>query len=156
MNADGSRQRRLTRNPGADGSPAWSPDGRSIACGCERHGNFDIEVLAADGRARRRLTSSPRLDADPSWSPDGKSITFESKRNGRFEIYVIAAAGGRERRITRKGGGADPAWSSDGRAIAFVREGGIFVMQADGRGSRRLTASGDDAGFPGWLRQAPR
>ena len=30
MNADGSRQRRLTRNASWDGSPTWSPDGRSI------------------------------------------------------------------------------------------------------------------------------
>jgi hypothetical protein len=37
----------------------------------------------------------------------------------------------------------------------FVRDGGVFVMRADGRRSRRLT-NGDDAGFPGWLPQARR
>lgn len=151
MNADGSRQRRLTRNPGADGSPAWSPDGRSIACGCEHRGNFDIELLTADGSAGRRLTRNPRLDADPSWSPDGRRIAFESRRSGSFEVYVIDAGGGQERRLR---GGADPAWSPDGHTIAFVRNGGIFIMQADGRGSRRLTATGHDAGFPGWLVRA--
>src|SRR5262245_53842805 len=31
MDADGKRQRRLTRNPRQDGLPSWSPDGRSIA-----------------------------------------------------------------------------------------------------------------------------
>ena len=31
MNADGSGQRRLTRNPAYDADPAWSPDGRTIA-----------------------------------------------------------------------------------------------------------------------------
>ena len=30
MNADGSGQRRLTRNPARDGGPLWSPDGRQI------------------------------------------------------------------------------------------------------------------------------
>jgi Tol biopolymer transport system component len=154
MNANGSEQRRLTRNPGVDGSPAWSPNGQSIACGCERDGNFDIYVIAADGRAGRRLTRDPRVDADPSWAPDGERIAFESKRSGSFEIYVIAARGGDQRKVTRSGSGADPAWSPDGRAIAFVPNGRVFVMQADGQGSRRLTGSGDEAGFPGWLPQA--
>ena len=31
MNADGSGQRNLTRNPACDGGPVWSPDGRKIA-----------------------------------------------------------------------------------------------------------------------------
>ena len=31
MNADGSGQRRLTRNPARDNDPVWSPDGRRIA-----------------------------------------------------------------------------------------------------------------------------
>jgi len=98
---------------------------------------------------------NPGLDADPSWSPDGEKIAFESKRSGNFEIYVVAVSRGHARKITRDEGGADPAWSPDGRAIAFVRDGGVFVMRADGRGARRLTASSDEAGFPGWLTQAP-
>ena len=31
MNADGSRERRLTKNPGWDDEPSWSPDHRRIA-----------------------------------------------------------------------------------------------------------------------------
>jgi dipeptidyl aminopeptidase/acylaminoacyl peptidase len=84
MNADGSGQRRLTRDPGVDGSPTWSPDGRRIAIGSRRHGNFDIYVWNAERRSQLRLTRNPGLDADPTWSADGRRIAFESARGGNF------------------------------------------------------------------------
>ena len=31
MDADGGNQQRLTEDPGDDGSPSWSPDGKRIA-----------------------------------------------------------------------------------------------------------------------------
>jgi len=36
MDADGSGQHNLTRNPASDYSPAWSPDGRQIAFATSR------------------------------------------------------------------------------------------------------------------------
>ena len=52
MNADGGGQWRLTRNPAHDGSPAWSPDGRSIAF--VRRG--EVYVMNADGSGQQKLT----------------------------------------------------------------------------------------------------
>jgi Tol biopolymer transport system component len=49
-------------------------------------------------------------------------------------------------RITR---GDQPAWSPDGRQIAFVLSGSVFVVEADGRGRRRLTR-GPGASWPAW------
>jgi TolB protein len=62
------------------------------------------------------------------------------------------ADGSGRRNLTRRpvdyGGndnGASPAWSPDGRKIAFDRGRGIFVMNADGSGQRRLTQFGRQA-----------
>ena len=69
MNADGSNERRLTRNPGHDGAPAWSPDGRKIAFASERDGNPEIYVMNTDGSGQRNLTRSPTDDRLVAWSP---------------------------------------------------------------------------------------
>jgi len=53
--------------------------------------------------------------------------------------------------LTGCGGGntynSEPTWSPDGSKIAFVRKDGIYVMNADGSGQRRLTDAG---GGPAW------
>ena len=66
MNADGSGQRRLTRTPGHDGFPAWSPDGRKIAFLSIRDGKGEVYVVDADGSQQRNLThNSGRIPTAP-------------------------------------------------------------------------------------------
>ena len=107
MNADGSEQRRLTRNKWADGFPAWSPDGHRIAFTSTRDGNAEIYVMSADGSDQRRLTRNPADDgvgylgwSSSAWSPDGREIAFASQRDGNDEIYVMNADGSGVRRLT--------------------------------------------------------
>ena len=69
MNADGSRQVRLTHNPADDSGPAWSPVGARIAFYSYRDGSFGIYVIDADGTGLTRLTDSPARDTAPVWSP---------------------------------------------------------------------------------------
>src|SRR5262245_26682584 len=73
MNADGSGQRRLTRNTSWGEGPVWSPDGRRIAFVRVRDwssGLSDIYVIHADGTGQRKLTAG----SGPVWSPDGRKI----------------------------------------------------------------------------------
>ena len=75
MNADGSGQRRLTRNPARDMDPAWSPDGRRIAF--DRGGTQQIWLMNPDGSGQRSLTPAAGWRSrDPDWSPDGRKIAF--------------------------------------------------------------------------------
>ena len=86
MNADGSGQRRLTRD--AFTGVAWSPDGQKIAFERDHHrkfvpgaytpadSNIEIYVINADGSGERRLTRNPALDQGSTWSPDGRKIAF--------------------------------------------------------------------------------
>ena len=45
----GSRSQ-LTRNPGRDGAPVWSPDGKSIAVEAVRDGKVSLRQLSIDGK----------------------------------------------------------------------------------------------------------
>ena len=61
MNADGSGQRRLTRNAALEFAPAWSPDGGKIAFGRDGNGSSDdIYVMNADGSGQQNLTRNRR------------------------------------------------------------------------------------------------
>jgi Tol biopolymer transport system component len=153
MNADGSRQRKLTHTPEAgEGGPAWSPDGQQIAftrLAWSRPGEVTIVVMNADGSAKRAVT--PALahpgDRGPAavWSPDGRRIAFWDD----FAIYVVNADGSGLLRLTRNAF-EGPTWSPDGRKLLFVRArhqksrptwqgGDLWVMNADGTGQRNLT-----------------
>jgi Tol biopolymer transport system component len=146
MNADGSGQQNLTRNPVYDYRPVWSPDGQKLAFGRYR----DVWVMNADGSDQRRLTPNPQGDDWPVWSPDGQQIVFTSFRSFNWDVWVMNADGSGHRNLTRnRAQDYFPTWSPDGSKIAFVRTRNssrfhghpfeLWVMNADGSGQRRLT-----------------
>jgi Tol biopolymer transport system component len=154
VDSDGNGQRNNTRT-WRNILPNWSPDGRRIAFVRSR-GNTDAEiyVMNADGSGLRRLTrNAPDVwDMQPIWSPNGRRIAFlraQERRKGNSlkalttEVWVVNTDGGGQRRLAS---GQPSAWSPDGRKLAFTgapdRNPGLYVVNADGTGERRLNAMG--------------
>jgi Tol biopolymer transport system component len=161
MNGDGTSQRRLTGDPGADVDPAWSPDGTRIAFTSNRLGSDDIYIMDAQGGGLTRLTTNPANDVNPAWSPGGRNLVFASTRDGNGEIYVMNEDGTGQARLTSNvAPDAVPAWSPDGTRIAFTsgRDGNneIYVMNVDGTGQTRLTADAGDDVSPNWSSDGSR
>jgi Tol biopolymer transport system component len=65
--ADGTTAR-LTKSPGFDLAPTWSPDGSRIAFTSKRSGQFQIWTMNATGGALLRITHTTTVEAYPAWS----------------------------------------------------------------------------------------
>lgn len=151
---------RLTKEPGWDEDPAWSPDGSQIAFGSTRDGDYEVYVMNKDGNHIRKLTHEPRGCHGPDWSPDGRRIAFACNTGSGPVIHTMNADGSQDVLLMNPGAyqsGDYPSWSPDGQRIAFQSASlgfnDIYVMDADGSNILRLTnlePFGMDAREPAW------
>jgi TolB protein len=145
----------VSSRTGLNTTPAFSPDGRTIAASLGFEGQNEIYLLDPSGRNLRRMTNSKGIDISPSWSPNGRQIAFVSDRTGTPQIYVMNADGTDLQRLTFEGSyNTSPAWSPRGDLIAFVQRqpGGtnqICVTDLTGDTYMRLT-SGMNNEDPCW------
>jgi TolB protein len=109
MDADGSHRRRLTRGRGRDYPGAWSPDGRRLAFGSQREGNFDVFVMQDDGSGQRRLTSGADGESPVAWLPDGRVVyaSFHGEQP-LPDWYLLNADGTGVRSLPQLRGAGDP------------------------------------------------
>lgn len=158
--------RLLTPEPGLNYNPVFSPYGRWVVFCSERRGNPDLYALDLKNPGPPRLlTDSAALEDAPAFSPDGKLLAFVSTRDGNADVFVMPfrpdgpdALVGAVNLTRNKGGDFHPSFSPDGKQIAFssdrdgYRESEIYVMQADGSSTRRVTRSPGWDGSPAWSR----
>ena len=161
--APGSRL--FTAYPGYQTSPAFSPDGLTLAFswGGPDSDNVDIYVQPLDADAPRRLTTSPAAERSPVWLPDGQHVGF-LREDGpeRLAVMVVPIQGEGERRVAEiRGNPAAPSrieWSHDGKkiyateAISPGEPAQIVEIDLDSGARRSLVppvARGQAAGTPG-------
>lgn len=82
--------------PGAQTSPAWSPDGARIAF--EQQDSTGAAIYSLDVRTREvtRLIESERKSRDtfPRWSPDSKSLVFLRADSSQARLAIVSTSSG--------------------------------------------------------------
>src|SRR5258705_330368 len=150
----GTTTRRLTAEPGPDGNPAWSPDGKSIAYDRQPSGEpiamiYDpgqLAIIGADGGRPRPVTAT--LDRNiraERWAPDGKSLYGILEDEGDNYLVRVDAGSGTVTRLV--GGGPEArqvngySLGADGTIAALITTpqvpSEIFAVEASG--VRQLT-----------------
>ncbi|MFN9877943.1 MAG: peptidase M28, partial [Planctomycetota bacterium] len=126
MNVDGTGLKQLTSEPGYDGGPFFSHDGKKI---CYRH--FDesgavaeIFTMNLDGSDKKQLTRLGAMSWAPFFHPSGEYLVFATNRHGfsNFELYLVDAAGKSEPvRVTATDGFDGLAsFSPDGNTLTWT------------------------------------
>jgi len=167
--ADGSNAKKLVAGLAIEYNASFSHDGQWVVFTSERHGSADIFRISVNGMQLERLTDDPAFDDQAALSPDGTSLAFVSTRgSGTTDIYILDLKSRRVRNLTNApGGDFRPSWSPDGKRLAFSSDRGtplqrsagtwehvhaasVYVVDADGRGLRKISSDGQLAGSPKW------
>lgn len=113
-------------------SPAWSPNGKSIAYVSFEGGNPKIYVQNVASGGRQLVSDQPGLNNAPAWSPNGAKLALVLTKTGNPKIFVKNLATGQLTQIT-EGYSIDtePSWSPDGQSLIFTsdRGGGPEIYQ---------------------------
>ncbi len=91
----GGAPKKITTNPGSDGTPMYSPDGKYIAYRSQFRGGYESDRfrLMLYDRATGKITDlTPNFDRwvdSVAWAPDSKAIYFTAGNEGQNPIYAI-------------------------------------------------------------------
>jgi len=113
---------RLTDFVGLEESPAFSPDGKSVAFVSDSTGSRQIWIRLLAGGPPLQLTRGPGNHLEPRWSQDSSAIIFYTpppEGNAQGTLWEISALGGTPRQLASAMSGADV--SHDGKHLAFFR-----------------------------------
>lgn len=127
MGATGESVKRLTD---FGFNPAWSPDGKEIACADEgpvdpssrNNPNSRVWAVNVTTGERRQVTKEDSIQ--PNWSPHGHRIAYGGRRNAaQRDIWTIPAGGGEPTEVTNDPAiEGSPVWSPDGKYLYFASD----------------------------------
>jgi TolB protein len=138
-------------------SPAWSPDGKTIAFSGYKDGFEGIWIMNKNGTNITQLTfpsSRNEFHETPKWSRNGEKLAFTKKvMSSNYphgfsvqleEIWKMNQNGSQLKKVTN---GSEPSWSPQSDKIAYtktIKQGGaeskqIWLIDSHGENATKLT-----------------
>ncbi len=150
----GGEAKRITSNPGYDGNPVYSPDGRAIAYHAQLTAGYEADrwrILLYDrqtGKSTDLASGFDRSANDLAWSPDSKTIYFTAENETLQPIYALEARAGAAPKKLLDGYNAAFSFSGDAAVLVTERTSltspvELFVAAGDGSGLKQLTHHND-------------
>jgi len=144
MQADGTNVRIVTDSLNLQGSPTWSPDGKSITVAVDNDGTPHLMRVALDGRSAASLTKE--YSVDPVWSPDGSYVVYSGADIGTsFSLKAITpdATAHSLPALAMTRGARHVAFVNAGRAIVIlqgeIQHKDLWLVDLTTGSQRRLT-----------------
>jgi dipeptidyl aminopeptidase/acylaminoacyl peptidase len=149
-----SEPQRITTNPGFDGNPVYSSDGKYIAYHAQLSPEYESDrwrvflYSRATGKSENLSESFDRSANNLAWSPDGRKIYFVAEDETLQPIYEMEArAGSKPTKIVADGFNSAVTLSADGKTFALERSSltapaEIFVTRG-GAAPQQLTHHND-------------
>ena len=137
----------FANDAGYQGSPAWSPDGKTIAYVAEINGVIQVFTRTLGSSMRTQITNTSFDCHDPFWSPDATRIYYHSLARDKDALWYVSPGGGAPEVLIE--GATQAAISPDGNTLVVLREEsteavsmGLWVSSPPGSEPRRFSRGG--------------
>jgi dipeptidyl aminopeptidase/acylaminoacyl peptidase len=154
--AGGAEPKKITTNPGFDGNPVYSRDGKYIAYHAQLTAQYESDrwrVMLYDRQSGKSEnlteTSFDRSAEQLAWSADSKKIFFVAENETLQPVYAIEArAGAHPQKVVADEYNTGLSVSQDGETLVFERTSltmpaELFAAKSDGSGAHQLTHHND-------------
>jgi TolB protein len=133
----------VSKFPGINGAPAWSPNGKNLAAVLSKDGAPKLYLIDLHRKDNlQQLTFGNSIDTEPFFAPDGHSLFFTSNRGGKAQIYQLDLQSKNVSRVTFSGDyNATPSVTPDGKKLVMLHksENGDFNIATQDLGTGRIT-----------------
>jgi Tol biopolymer transport system component len=109
-------------------SPAFSPDGKSVAFEGNKNGVVDIFEMDLATKAIRNLTQDDDYDGNPWYAADGTTLLYNRRVGSTWKVFSVDLSDPTRKTQLTFGTSLDiqPSYSRDGKTVFFTSDRGGY------------------------------
>jgi tricorn protease len=121
VSVQGGPARRLTTHAGEESSPAFSPDGKTLAFTANYEGPAEVYTMPANGGLPARRTFEGGTARVMGWTPDGRILYATSRYSGLPDTQLATLGADNRVELIPLAQAAQGAYDAAGKTLFFTR-----------------------------------